>query len=190
MKIAVEVVRYQAMSEKFTGIWTVFAYLVSIISVTGAALDTGLERVFQPSLNVPSIPQLYDYHSVKTFPNVRFNRPVRLTAPPGETERLFVVEQSGQIWLIDDFDNPVRKLFLNLSVETIAREESGLLNLAFHPDYASNGYFFIFYTLNSESAQGVGLHDRLSRFTVSADNPNRADPNSEVVLIDQYDRSI
>ena len=54
--------------------------------------------------------------------------------------------------------------------------ELGLLGLAFHPDYANNGYFFVNYTDNSQNTQ-------ISRFSVDAANPNLADVNSEVLII-------
>lgn len=178
------------MREFIQGISRIVTVFAFSLSLWGQPTSSGLERVDNPSLRLPLLPQLYNYHSVETFPGLKFDRPLRLTTPPGETERLFVVEQGGKIWVINNFDDPTTSLFLDLSERTVAEEESGLLNLAFHPDYANNGYFFVFYTLNSESPQGTGLHDRLARFQVSDEDPNRADPASETVLINQYDRGV
>jgi glucose/arabinose dehydrogenase len=69
--------------------------------------------------------------------------------------------------------------------------ETGCLGLAFHPHYAQNGYFYVTYTAGKASAPGV-YFQRLSRFTVPAEQRNLplpvADPNSELILIEQPDR--
>ena len=63
-----------------------------------------------------------------------------------------------------------------------------MLGLAFHPGYATNREFFLFYTVNSSTAQGANTrHDRLSRMLTSAEDPNLADPSTEVILIEQQD---
>ncbi|MCB0642148.1 MAG: PQQ-dependent sugar dehydrogenase, partial [Phaeodactylibacter sp.] len=91
--------------------------------------------------------------------------------------RLFVVEKPGRIRVIDPQGNLLSTPFLNIvSSVNDSPNERGLLGLAFHPDYATNGYFFVNYT-------GDGGHTRVSRFSVSEDNPNEADPDSEVVLM-------
>ena len=63
--------------------------------------------------------------------------------------------------------------------------------MAFHPGYATNRSFFVFYsTLSTTPGLATNkLHERLSRFQTMADNSDQADPNSEVVLINQYDRA-
>jgi uncharacterized repeat protein (TIGR03806 family) len=62
-----------------------------------------------------------------------------------------------------------------------------LLGLAFHPGYATNRYFYVYYTLQTSTSAGSGLHDRLARFETSISNPNQALANSEAPLITQYD---
>ena len=59
--------------------------------------------------------------------------------------------------------------------------ENGLLGLAFHPSYSSNGYFYVFYTSRRDSGQRT---NRLSRFTRSTTDPYLADPESELILFD------
>ena len=106
------------------------------------------------------------------------NRPVLVTAPPGDLQRLFVVEQSGRVRI---FKNgallPAPFLDLVALGGFSFGGEAGLLGLAFHPDYASNGQFFVFYT---GQPWPVGL---LRRFTRSAADPDRADPSSAVTLL-------
>ena len=65
--------------------------------------------------------------------------------------------------------------FLDINDRVVCCDEQGLLGLAFHPDFANNGRFFVYYVNRQGQRQ-------LSEFTVSADDPNRADPDSERVL--------
>ncbi len=99
--------------------------------------------------------------------------PVSALSPPGDP-RLFVLEQTGRIRIVTDGvvgETP----FLDLSAEVSGGNEQGLLGLAFHPDYASNGRFFINYT------DGDGT-TRIVAYTVSAD-PMVADPGSATTLL-------
>jgi glucose/arabinose dehydrogenase len=73
------------------------------------------------------------------------DQPVFVTAPPGDSERLFVVEQTGRIRVL--FRGALRDgAFLDLSEAVFCCGERGLLGLAFHPDYGDNGRFFVDYT--------------------------------------------
>ncbi len=96
-------------------------------------------------------------------------------------ERLFVAERAGKIRVLEGDGTLVATPFLDISNQVDdSASEMGLLGLAFHPNYASNGYFYVYYTRDT----GVGLdRSRVSRFTVSSD-PNVADSNSELVLME------
>lgn len=104
--------------------------------------------------------------------------PLRLDAPTGDP-RLFVVEQGGLIRVFDR-DGTDRGVFLDLTAATLAGGERGLLGLAFAPDYASSGRFYVNYTDRSGDT-------RIVRFVVSTADPDRADPASaeEILGIDQ-----
>ncbi len=110
-----------------------------------------------------------------------FTAPDYVTAPPGDTSRLFVVQQSGQIRIIN---LPSRRVnatpYLDVSSEIAYGGEQGLLGLAFDPDYATNGRFYINYTAPG-GAFGQGV-THVAQLTVSAD-PNVADPGSELTLL-------
>ncbi len=112
-----------------------------------------------------------------------FDRPLYVTAPPGDTERLFVVEQvEARIWIVRG-GQVLPEPFLDIDSRVHnGGGERGLLGLAFHPDYAENGYFYVNYTANGLAADTV-----IARYRVSADDPDRADPDSEAVIrrIDQ-----
>lgn len=92
--------------------------------------------------------------------------PVHLTSPPGDP-RLFVVEKSGAIRVIRDAQ-VLQTPFLDLRGEVSGGSEQGLLSLAFHPGYASNGRFFVDFTNRAGDT-------RVVEYRVSAD-PDRADP--------------
>ena len=104
------------------------------------------------------------------------NKPVWLTN--AGDDRLFVVQREGAIKIITDSMQVLPTPFLNItSLVNSGQNEQGLLGLAFDPDYATNGFFYVYYIHGSGSGSS-----RLSRFHVSAD-PNVADPSSEVILL-------
>jgi len=149
---------------------------------------TAASRRVNATLSFPQEP--YDYSLEDAFPGIVFEGGAVATAtPPGETNRLFVVEKAGAIYVISDLLNPVRTVFLDLRGKVDANGEGGALGLAFHPGYASNRLFFVFYTLQTSTADGSGLHDRLARFQSSPTDPNVALNDSEVPLITQYDEA-
>src|SRR5512143_414571 len=107
-------------------------------------------------------------------------KPLYVTAPPGDTNRIFVVEQTGFIRIHKHGDpSTTTSLFIDLSAklgQTTAFNEMGLLNLAFDPDYAMNGRFYVVYT---EGPLFGPWYTVLARYNVSAGNPDQADPLSE-----------
>jgi glucose/arabinose dehydrogenase len=100
-------------------------------------------------------------------------QPVHLTAPPNDA-RLFVVEQPGRIRIVEN-GQLLPTPFLDITAQVVSGGEQGLLSVAFHPQYASNGYFFVNYT-------GAGGATRVERYRVSADR-NRADAGSARLIL-------
>lgn len=114
---------------------------------------------------------------VDAFPGITFNTPVDI-AHAGDG-RLFIVERAGIIrYATLDAPAASAPTFLNITDRISAGGEGGLLGLAFHPDFASNGYLYVNYVTNV----GGQLYTRVSRFTVSA-NSNVADAGSELILL-------
>ncbi len=119
--------------------------------------------------------------------------PVDLKVPADGTGRRFVVDQVGLIYVIDEADNLLGEPFLDLQDRMVTLssgyDERGLLGMDFHPDYAENGRFFVYYSapLRAEAPQGWNHTSHLSEFTVSSENPDQADPETEriVMAIDQ-----
>jgi glucose/arabinose dehydrogenase len=101
-----------------------------------------------------------------------FDQPIFVTAPPGDP-RLFVVERPGRIQVVHD--GTVTQ-FLDIHTLTTTDGERGLLSMAFDPDYAANGLFYVFFTDSGSAGAPLGdIH--VDEFRVSA-NPNVADPAS------------
>lgn len=104
-----------------------------------------------------------------------FNRPVNIKH--AGDDRLFVVEQDGIIKILNADGSIESTNFLDIDSRVgSSGNEQGLLGLAFHPNYATNGYFFVYYTNNS----GNTVVSRFSRIGV---NPTIADPNSELIIL-------
>ncbi len=103
-------------------------------------------------------------------------RPVVIADPGDGSGRLFIAQQTGEI-LIWDGTELLPTPFLDVSALIICCGERGLLGLAFHPGYASNGEFFVDYTRLSDGATVV------ARYTVSPGDPDVADPESAEVLL-------
>ena len=102
-----------------------------------------------------------------------FSSPIYVTSPPGDP-RLFVVERGGTIQ-VDDRRNT--KEFLDISALTTSGGERGLLSMAFDPNYATNGLFYVFYTGDGTNSGGTIGQGHVDEFHVSA-NPDVADPAS------------
>lgn len=118
------------------------------------------------------------------FPELRFRRPIFLAHAGDGSGRLFVVEQAGRIHVFPDRpDVKEAKLFLDLKDRVFSafsggHNEEGMLALAFHPNYRENGYCYVYYNL-AKPRRSV-----ISRFKVSADDPDRLDPASEKVILE------
>ena len=119
-----------------------------------------------------------------------FTHPTACAAPSDGSGRLFITEQTGTIKIIESNGTVLKADFLDISGRMVrpsaAYDESGLLGIAFHPDYTANGRFFLFYNALPTAETPAGYHSnvRVSEFRVSPDNPDRADPDSEQVLLD------
>ncbi len=106
-----------------------------------------------------------------------FARPDLVTAPPGDTKRIFVVEQRGVIRVIDDGELKPTP-FLDISDQVHLTNEPGLLGLAFAPDYADSGLFYVYF--NRNEANGNVYVQEYHRL---AADPDRADPESSRTLL-------
>ena len=99
-----------------------------------------------------------------------FEQPVLAVSPP-EDDRLFIVDQPGRIWVLAG-DEP--ELFLDINVDVIYGGEQGLLGLAFHPDFAENGRFFVNY---------IGDRGETRLVELTTDDGAKADAASQKILL-------
>lgn len=147
----------------------------------------GIPPKTQARLTLPMEAELGRFTTAPALNGIAANSVTAIVSPPGETNRIFVLDQFGIVNVISNLAQPVSRVFLDLSAKVQRGAESGLLGLAFHPGFQTNGWFFIYYTTSLTTSQGTGTHDRLSRFSVDRTDPNRADPTSETPLITQLD---
>jgi glucose/arabinose dehydrogenase len=105
-----------------------------------------------------------------------FDYPVYVASPPGD-DRLFVVEQQGVVKIVRNgiIYSPAFLDISTLVYPPSPAEERGLLGIAFHPDFAANGFFYVKYN-------DLAWDTVIARYEVSS-NPNRADPGSGVILM-------
>jgi glucose/arabinose dehydrogenase len=105
------------------------------------------------------------------------SQPLFAVAPPGDTGRLFILEKTGLIRILDLATGQLLPTpFLDLTTQINTNGEQGLLGLAFHPDFADNGLFYVHITNPAGDAE-------IRRYEVSANNPNVADPGSVTPIL-------
>lgn len=121
----------------------------------------------------PSVPAL-----TKSLVTSGLDRPVFATLPPGDFKRFFVLEQHlGKIMILDlTGDTLYARPFLDIGASISGGNEQGLLGLAFHPDFASNGYFYIDFTNTAGDT-------RIVRYQVPIADPDSADPGTADTLL-------
>jgi glucose/arabinose dehydrogenase len=103
--------------------------------------------------------------------------PVTVTNAGDGSGRLFIVQQTGEIRILIN-GTILPTSFLDISDLVSCCGEEGLLGLAFHPDYSNNGFFYVYYT-------DVASNIAVARYTVSAADPNVADPDSHFPILSQ-----
>src|SRR2546427_5972495 len=103
-----------------------------------------------------------------------FASPVYLTAPPADTQRLFVIQQDGAVRVLHH-DTIQTRPFLDLRGQIAFGGEQGLLSLAFDPLYASNGRFFVYFTNPNGDI-------RIVRYNVSSDRDSADEATADTIL--------
>jgi len=112
---------------------------------------------------------------LRQFASLRFQKPLALMADPLGSDILYIIEQPGRIVRVDPATKQ-KEVFLDITDRVHDRGwEQGLLGLAFHPDYATNGYFYVNYTTST--------HTHIARFAADLTANGMADPGSEKILL-------
>lgn len=120
------------------------------------------------------------------FPNLpAFSNPIEMQSPPDGSNRIFIAQQKGKIYFFQNTPSVnSRKLFADLSgIVTQSGGEMGLLGFAFHPNFKTNGFFYVNFT----SDVGGQLTSFITRFQVSASNPDTVliSSRQDLLTVDQ-----
>ena len=128
------------------------------------------------------------------LPNPRPSNPVDLTNDGVNPERLYVVERSGRIRIIDLTTRQITATLLDISGQIECCGETGLLGLTFHPDFANNGYFYVNYTAplrpnpdgtSAPNNQGnLVATTTIERYTMSSPTATSVVANSGLVILE------
>ena len=142
------------------------------------------------------VPAAWAQDEVRDMPAVGLELVVDgLTAPLGlmptgdDSGRIFIFEQTGQVWVLDKNGELLEEPFLDVTDRMVelnaSYDERGLLGLAFHPDYEDNGRFFVYYSapLAEDAPQDWDHTSHVSEFMVSEDDANVADLDSERIVL-------
>ncbi|AEB30280.1 soluble aldose sugar dehydrogenase yliI precursor [Carnobacterium sp. 17-4] len=119
-----------------------------------------------------------NYELVEAYPNLTFDQPLHYTTANEATNRIFVVERTGKIKVFEnDREATEAKVFVDLTTKIDSSgQEKGLLGLAFHPEFAENGYFYVNYTTEENTM--------IARFSADPDTLTEGDLASEEILME------
>ncbi len=172
--------------------FTVQAYGMEIHPSIGAFLNAQMPEAAPPISG--------NWSAVVAFPNLMFTNALGFAAVPADNH-VVVWEREGRIWsFVNDSNVTTKTLVLDISNQCQGWDDSGLLNLVFHPGFATNHYIFVYYTwvapgtvvgsptVRPPTFNTGAYHDRLSRFTL--DSSGVAIPGSETVFVDQVGNSV
>jgi glucose/arabinose dehydrogenase len=160
------------------------AVILVSIAPHSAKAGENLVHLAATTPNLPTSTPTYGYAAAPAFGGLAFQQPTQVVFAPGDTQRAFVVELGGRIEVVSDLNlsAPQRSVFLDLSSRMAGTWiDHGLLSMVFHPRYAENGFFYVWYSLMIDGVRA----NRLSRFQRSATNPAQADAASEQPLLTQ-----
>lgn len=162
---------------------------VTLLALTGVTSTAADETISAPAVSAePAAPPItmrdeavdpQAYQWIEVYQGL--DSPLYLGNAGDGSGRLFIAEQSGSILILEEgalLPEPFLNVF-DLVAQTVHQgrySEQGLLGVAFHPNYAENGLFFVHYT-------DIYGDNVIVRYQVSADDPNRADPASRTVLL-------
>ncbi|MBU1822022.1 MAG: PQQ-dependent sugar dehydrogenase [Bacteroidetes bacterium] len=155
----------------FLNKYLAFLTIITLLAC-GNSSDDGSGNPVTPN---PSDTESYRF--VEAFSGLEFNNPVELVNAGDGSNRLFVVERRGTIKFFNATQSsPSPTDFLNISSKVRSGGEMGLLGLAFHPNFESNGFFFVNYTKDNPHETVI------ARYKVNTPASGVADPGSETIL--------
>ncbi len=120
-----------------------------------------------------------------------FSRPIQVKAAAGDNDRLYVVEQTGKIWILKNGVTSaepfldIQEIVSNPDAPNGYHQEQGLLGVAFHPNFAKNGRFFVNYTEGPFSDDNPKGNSHVVEYKRSAGDPDKADPTAVKEILTQ-----
>lgn len=154
-----------------------FNNFISSLIVIGFLASIGQAEVNESPIDIAVVEAFSDLEVPRPEDAPQF-RPIVITHAGDQSNRLFLATQQGVVYVMPNkLDAKTAEIFLDIESSVTYRDnknEEGMLGLAFHPDYKKNGQFFVYYTTAEEPLTSV-----ITRFTVSKNNPNVADKDSE-----------
>ena len=158
---------------------------------TPAPMGAFLNGVF-PSVTPSQGSGEVTYTTANAFPNLTFVDPVKLLEMPNQ--QFMVVGKSGQVWIFNgQSSTSVKTLILDIKDQVVIGGDGGMVGGVLHPEFGqvgspNRGYFYLVYRYTpAKGTNGSFGYWRLSRFTLE-DGATQVNPNSEYVLIQQFDR--
>lgn len=189
----------KTFQEKFTSLRGKFSFpiLLTTLFFFGSIFFQGCEKDMVDELDEMELNA--EGKSEKRWKSVQLEliadnmtSPIGMAAAPDETGRLFVIDQIGKVWVIDAGGTKLEQPFLDVTAKMVSLnpgyDERGLLGLAFHPDFASNGRLFVYYTAPPRAGgpeEGATWNNvsRISEFMVPGGG-NTVDLGTEKVILE------
>jgi glucose/arabinose dehydrogenase len=158
--------------------WLSLVGLVLLFVISSFGSAKSLENDYEPSYQKAQMgidPTKLQFQEIAGG----FNQPLLVTNAGDGSNRVFVVEKAGRIWIVKD---GIVQAVPFLDIQSLVNStggEQGLLALAFHPNYHTNGQFYVVYTDYTSPVGSIVL----ARFTKSSTNPDLADPASRTTIL-------
>lgn len=135
---------------------------------------------FASIFGAPPVEVYSDIKITKYFGDIPFERPVDLLSPPDDSNRLFVVSQTGKIIVFDNKKSiSTFNVFFDISDQVLSSGEMGLLGLTFHPNFENNQRFYIYYNeINSGNSKIV-------QYQTEVNDNNKANLSSALLILEQ-----
>ncbi len=203
-RILMHSLRLAPSKSSFTRLVAVIAAALCILEAKAQPHGLDSRQPVAPFLNgrLPSSqPEAGKWAVTPAFPNLTFQNPVGLLPVP-RSNRLCVNLREGKLMVFENKPEVTQtETLLDISARTQGWDDSGLMGMAFHPEFnvptsTNRGYIYVSYQYSPAPTLGpnrppekTAAYNRLSRFTVP-DDTMAADPESESILIDMYDRSV
>jgi glucose/arabinose dehydrogenase len=156
--------------------------LAALCAFAAPEASAQLTRQANTTLNLPAdLPSATGWNTENALGTLTFADPICITSAPGETHRLFIVERGGTMQVVNlTASPPTKATYLSLGPllgtnESLTQEgECGFLSAAFHPNFATNGRIFVFYSLRFNNGSENQLFQRVAEIVVS--NPASSNP--------------